>query len=107
MPKAANIGLTLGEEPITETSLYNIAMAHQYKNIAITLATKAAASGGSNIIAAVRNDFSFHHPKPNELEGAFQAAVKRGEMEDTLGHLPHDDASQHIFSSFQTTYLRT
>ena len=40
------------------------------------------AFGGSSIIAAVRNDFSFHHPKPDDMEAAFQAAVKRGEMED-------------------------
>jgi hypothetical protein len=40
------------------------------------------AFGGSNMISAVRNDFSFHHPKPDDLEAAFQAAVKNGMMEE-------------------------
>lgn len=40
------------------------------------------AFGGSNMIAAVRNDFSFHHPKPDDMEEAFQAAVKSGTMEE-------------------------
>jgi hypothetical protein len=40
------------------------------------------AFGGSNMISTVRNDFSFHHPRPDDMEAAFQAAVKSGTMEE-------------------------
>jgi hypothetical protein len=42
MRKAAGIGLSLSEETITECALYNIAVAHQGKDIVIDLATKPA-----------------------------------------------------------------
>jgi len=38
--------------------------------------------GGSNLIATIRNDFCFHHPKSNDMEAAFQIAAKSAEMED-------------------------
>jgi hypothetical protein len=40
--QSSNTGLFLSEETITESSLYNIALAHQNKDIVITLATKPA-----------------------------------------------------------------
>jgi hypothetical protein len=40
------------------------------------------AFGGSNMISAFRNDFPFHHPKPDDMEAAFQEAVKSGTMEE-------------------------
>jgi hypothetical protein len=42
MRMAAKLGISLSEETITETALYNIALPHQGKNITITLATKPA-----------------------------------------------------------------
>jgi hypothetical protein len=35
--------------------------------------------GTSGMIAAVRNSYAFHHPTPEEIEGAFQAAVAAGD----------------------------
>jgi hypothetical protein len=40
------------------------------------------AFGGSNMIVAVRNDFSFHYTKTNDMEAAFQAAVAGDAMEE-------------------------
>jgi len=42
MRMAAGFGLSLSEETLTECALYNIAVAHQGKDIAIDLATKPA-----------------------------------------------------------------
>jgi hypothetical protein len=42
MRKAAQLGLSLSEETIIETSLYNVALAHQKKDILIRIATKPA-----------------------------------------------------------------
>lgn len=42
MRKAASLGLSLSEETLTESALYNIAVAHQGTDIVIDLATKAA-----------------------------------------------------------------
>src|SRR5919201_552842 len=42
MQTAAKLGLSLSEETLTECALYNIALAHQGKDIVIDLATKAA-----------------------------------------------------------------
>jgi hypothetical protein len=44
MRKAAALGLSLSEETLTECALYNIALAHQGKDILIDLATKPAES---------------------------------------------------------------
>jgi hypothetical protein len=38
--------------------------------------------GGSNLIATVRNDFCFHHPKPDDMVAAFKIAAASAEMED-------------------------
>jgi hypothetical protein len=38
--------------------------------------------GGSDTIAAVRNDFCFHYPKSDDMEAAFQTAVASGAMEE-------------------------
>jgi hypothetical protein len=35
--------------------------------------------GASGMIAAVRNSYAFHHPKPDEIEAAFQAAAAAGD----------------------------
>jgi hypothetical protein len=40
MQKASLLGMALGEETITETVLYEIALAHRGGNFAVTLATK-------------------------------------------------------------------
>jgi hypothetical protein len=42
MRTAAGLGLSLSEETLTECALYNIALAHQGKDIMIDLATKPA-----------------------------------------------------------------
>ena len=44
MRKAASLGLSLSEQTLTESALYNIAVAHQDTDIVIDLATKAAES---------------------------------------------------------------
>lgn len=54
------------------------------------------AFGGSNMISSVRNDFSFHHPKPDDMEAAFQASVNSGMM---------DEEDWGVF--FTTTLLNT
>lgn len=48
------------------------------------------------MIVAVRNDFSFHYPKPNDMEAAFQAAVAGDAM---------DEADWGVY--FTTTLLNT
>ncbi len=44
MQIAANLGISLSEETITETAVYNLAVVHQQKDFRIDLATKAAES---------------------------------------------------------------
>jgi hypothetical protein len=66
------LGSTLGKEFVPQLNCEATAALDRLKK----------AFGGSNMISAVRNDFSFHHPKPDDMEAAFQAALKSGVMEE-------------------------
>jgi hypothetical protein len=60
------------------------------------------AFGGSNMIAAIHNDFCFHHPKPDDMEAAFQSAIASGAMEEADWGVYITTALLNTFSSCRT-----